>query len=102
MDLFQQALSKPLAHTHFDWGRRYEGKVRDNYTTEDGRRVLVVTDRVSAFDRILGTLPLKGQILNWVSSWWFEQTRDVAENHVLATPDPNVLVAVECEPLPVE
>lgn len=102
IDIFRQALESPLAHTDFDWGRRYEGKVRDNYTTADGRRVLVSTDRISAFDRILGTLPLKGQILNWVSTWWFEQTRTVAENHVLATPDPNVLVAVECEPLPVE
>lgn len=101
-EIFRQALAKPLLHTAFDWGRRYEGKVRDNYTTADGRRVLVVTDRISAFDRILGTLPLKGQILNAVAAWWFEQTRDVAENHVLAVPDPNVLVAVECEPLPVE
>jgi phosphoribosylaminoimidazole-succinocarboxamide synthase len=102
VEIFQKALSKPLDHTHFAWGRRYEGKVRDNYTTDDGRRILVVTDRISAFDRILGTLPLKGQILNAVSAWWFEQTRDVADNHVLAVPDPNVLVAVECEPLPVE
>lgn len=101
-ELFRKALSKPLTCTSFDWGARYEGKVRDNYTTRDGRRVLVVTDRISAFDRVLGTLPLKGQILNWVSSWWFEQTRDVAENHLLAVPDPNLLVAVECEPLPVE
>jgi phosphoribosylaminoimidazole-succinocarboxamide synthase len=98
----QHALRHPLERTEFAWGRRYEGKVRDNYSTSDGRRILVVTDRVSAFDRILGTLPLKGQLLNFVAGFWFEKTRDVADNHVLASPDPNVLVAVECQPLPVE
>ncbi len=101
-ELLAQALRHPLDHTEFDWGRRYEGKVRDNYTTSDGRRLLIVTDRISAFDRILGTLPIKGQLLNYVSNWWFEATRDVAENHVIASPDPNVLVARECTPLPVE
>jgi phosphoribosylaminoimidazole-succinocarboxamide synthase len=101
--VFRQALAHPLAASDFPkLGRKYEGKVRDNYTTDDGRRVIVITDRVSAFDRILGTLPLKGQVLNFAASWWFEQTRDVAKNHVLAVPDPNVLVAKECTPLPVE
>lgn len=101
-DTFEQALRHPLAHTEFSFGARYEGKVRDNYTTRDGRRVLIVTDRVSTFDRIVSTLPLKGQLLNYVSNWWFEQTRDVSPNHVIASPDPNVLVALECTPLPVE
>lgn len=101
-EIFKRALAHPLALTEFDWGVKYQGKVRDNYTTPQGRRILVVTDRISAFDRVLGTLPLKGQILNWVSNYWFEQTRDVADNHVIAVPDPNLLVAVECLPLPVE
>lgn len=101
-EIFEQALRHPLAHTEFSFGTRYEGKVRDNYTTGDGRRVLIVSDRVSTFDRIVSTLPLKGQLLNYVSNWWFENTRDVCPNHVLAAPDPNVLVAVECTPLPVE
>ena len=97
------ALGRTLERTDFPWlGARYEGKVRDNYTTADGRRYLVVTDRVSAFDRVLGTLPLKGQVLNGLADFWFEQTRDVAPNHRLSRPDPNVLEAVECEPLPVE
>jgi phosphoribosylaminoimidazole-succinocarboxamide synthase len=100
--MLRKALAHPLDHTEFDWGRRYEGKVRDNYSTADGRRLLVVTDRISAFDRVLGTLPLKGQLLNYVANWWFEQTRDVADNHLLAAPDPNVLVAEECQSLPVE
>jgi phosphoribosylaminoimidazole-succinocarboxamide synthase len=101
-EVLRRALAHPLEGTHFEWGKRYEGKVRDNYTTPDGLRILVVTDRISAFDRVLGTLPLKGQLLNFVSAFWFERTRDIADSHLLAVPDPNVLVAVECAPLPVE
>lgn len=99
----QRALTRTLDRTDLsDLGKKYEGKVRDNYTTPDGRRILVVTDRISAFDRVLGTLPLKGQLLNRVAAWWFERTRHVAPNHVLEVPDPNVLIARECQPLPVE
>jgi phosphoribosylaminoimidazole-succinocarboxamide synthase len=97
------ALGRTLERTNFpELGARYEGKVRDNYTTPDGRRYLVVTDRVSAFDRVLGTLPLKGQVLNRLAAFWFERTRAVAPNHMIAQPDPNVLEAAECAPLPVE
>jgi phosphoribosylaminoimidazole-succinocarboxamide synthase len=102
-ELLAQALKTPLTGSHFPrLGKKYEGKVRDNYTLADGRRVLVTTDRISAFDHVLGTLPLKGQVLNFAASWWFEHTRHIAANHVLATPDPNVLVARECTLLPVE
>lgn len=98
-----EALKKPLAETNFPTlGRKYAGKVRDCYTTEDGRRILIVTDRISAFDRSLGVLPLKGQILNSVARFWFEQTKHLVPNHVLEVPDPNVMVAMECTPLPVE
>ncbi len=62
-------------------GRPYHGKVRDNWSTPDGRRVLVTTDRISAFDRVLGTLPLKGQVLSQLATFWFERTRDVCPNH---------------------
>jgi phosphoribosylaminoimidazole-succinocarboxamide synthase len=62
----------------------------------------VTTDRLSAFDRIIASVPHKGQVLNQLSAWWFEQTRDVVANHALATPDPNVLVARAATPLPVE
>ncbi|HEY6078634.1 MAG TPA: phosphoribosylaminoimidazolesuccinocarboxamide synthase [Polyangiaceae bacterium] len=99
----KQALAHPLTGTDFpSLGRKYEGKVRDNYSTSDGRRVIVATDRISAFDRVLGTLPLKGQVLGFAASWWFEKTRHIAPNHVLAVPDPNVLVARECQLVPVE
>jgi phosphoribosylaminoimidazole-succinocarboxamide synthase len=97
------ALAHPLTGTDFPrLGQKYEGKVRDNYTTSDGRRIIVGTDRISAFDRVLGTLPLKGQVLGFASAWWFEKTRHIAPNHVLSVPDPNVLVARECQLVPVE
>ena len=83
------------------WGERLEGKVRDIYVAGD-RRILTATDRVSAFDRVLGTIPYKGQVLNQLSAWWFEQTRDIVTNHVLSVPDPNVMVCREAQALPVE
>jgi phosphoribosylaminoimidazole-succinocarboxamide synthase len=99
----QTALGHPLTGTDFPrLGKKYEGKVRDNYTTTDGRRVIIATDRISAFDRVLGTLPLKGQVLGFAAAWWFEKTRHIAANHVLSVPDPNVLVARECQLVPVE
>jgi phosphoribosylaminoimidazole-succinocarboxamide synthase len=97
------ALPHCLEHTAFDGlGVKYEGKVRDNYTTSDGRRFIVVTDRISAFDRVLGTLPFKGQVLNRLAAWWFERTSKVAPNHMARVPDPNVLECVECRPVLVE
>jgi phosphoribosylaminoimidazole-succinocarboxamide synthase len=97
------ALPNCLERTDFpSLGAKYEGKVRDNYTTRDGRRFIVVTDRISAFDRVLGTLPFKGQVLNRLASWWFERTQAVAANHRLRTPDPNVLECIECTPILVE
>jgi phosphoribosylaminoimidazole-succinocarboxamide synthase len=102
-DALTRALAHPLSSTDFPkLGEKYEGKVRDNYTTSDGRRVIVATDRISAFDRVLGTLPLKGQVLGFAAAWWFEKTKHVAKNHVLSVPDPNVLVARECALVPVE
>ena len=71
-------LSHTLTSTSFPGlGEKYEGKVRDNYT-RGGERFIVVTDRISAFDRVLGTVPFKGQVLNRLAAYWFEQTRDVA------------------------
>jgi len=102
-DTLRAALPQCLDATDLDaLGAKYEGKVRDNYTTRDGRRFIVVTDRISAFDRVLGTIPFKGQLLNGMAAWWFEQTKDVVPNHVLRVPDPNVLECVECTPVLVE
>jgi len=99
--LLQAQLHRTLDGTHLALAGRYEGKVRDNYS--DGKhRILVATDRLSAFDVVLGTIPWKGQVLNQLSAFWFEQTRAVAPNHLVAVPDPNVTMALECRPLPVE
>jgi len=101
--ILRDALRNTLDRTDFDaLGAKYEGKVRDNYTTADGRRYIVATDRISAFDRVIGTLPLKGQVLNRLAAHWFEATKHIAPNHVISIPDPNVVEAVECTPLPVE
>src|ERR1051325_8184779 len=83
------------------WGTKQSGKVRDIYTVGD-KRVLITTDRVSAFDRVVGAIPFKGQVLNQLSAWWFEQVRDIVDNHVIDIPDPNVTVGEEAETLPVE
>jgi phosphoribosylaminoimidazole-succinocarboxamide synthase len=95
-------LANTLERTSFEGlGEKYEGKVRDNYSRGD-RRFIVVTDRISAFDRVLGTIPFKGQVLNRLAAWWFEKTASVAKSHFVRVPDPNVLECVECTPLPVE
>lgn len=102
-DTLRQGLALTLQGTDFDFlGTKYGGKVRDNYSTGDGRRFIVVTDRVSAFDRVLDTLPFKGQVLNTVAAFWFEKTRDIVPNHALSVPDPAAMECVECIPLPVE
>ena len=82
-------------------GAKYEGKVRDNYS-KDGKRVIIVTDRLSAFDRVITLIPFKGQVLNQMAKFWFDKTKDIAENHVIEFPDPNVVVAKECKAMPVE
>jgi phosphoribosylaminoimidazole-succinocarboxamide synthase len=78
------------------------GKVREWYPLSNGKRLIVTTDRLSAFDRILATVPYKGQVLNQLSAWWFEQTRDIIPNHIISIPDPNAAIVTEVEPLLVE
>src|SRR5512132_2524100 len=70
----------------------YRGKVRENYSLPDGRRIIIATDRLSAFDRILCAVPLKGQVLTQIARFWFERTADICPNHAIEYPDPNVLV----------
>lgn len=106
--VFHAQLSQTLEATPYQalGGRtlpRYDGKVRDCFIDrERGERVIVVTDRLSAFDAVVGTIPFKGQVLNQLAQFWFDKTRDLAPNHMLRVPDPNVMIAKECEPLPVE
>ena len=84
-----------------DLGQQYKGKVRENFHL-DNEIIMVTTDRVSAFDHVLGTIPFKGQILTEIANFWFEKTRHIAPNHIISLPDPQVLVATKAETLPVE
>ena len=97
----KEQLKYTLNKTDFKIGKKYEGKVRDNYIL-DGKRIIITTDRISAFDRVLCTLPFKGQVLNQTAAFWFDKTKHIVKNHVLNVPDPNVLVAKECKLVPVE
>ena len=91
-----------LKETHFkDLGEKYEGKVRDNYILKD-KRILIATDRLSAFDRIITTIPFKGEVLNLLTKFWFDKTHDIVKNHAIDFPDPNITVAWQCQTLPVE
>jgi phosphoribosylaminoimidazole-succinocarboxamide synthase len=91
-----------LERTDLPFGTPQRGKVRDTYRLDDDRLLLVTTDRLSAFDRVLTCLPHKGQVLNELSAWWFAQLADVVPHHLLGVPDPNAAVARRCRPLPVE
>lgn len=80
----------------------YRGKVRENYDLPDGRRIIIATDRLSAFDRAIACIPFKGQVLTQTARFWFERTADICPNHVLDYPDPNVVVGKRLDILPVE
>ncbi len=82
-------------------GPKRSGKVRDIYERDD-QLILITTDRLSAFDHILGLVPFKGQVLNQLAQFWFEETSDIVANHFLESPDPNVTIGRKCRPLPVE
>lgn len=101
-EILRNQLDQTLGATDFpDLGEKYEGKVRDNYT-KGNERVIVVSDRLSTFDVVVGTIPFKGQVLNQLAQYWFEETKHIAPNHVLRVPDPNVMVVTECVPLKAE
>ncbi len=80
----------------------HRGKVRDSYNLPEGRRVMIATDRQSAFDHVLAAVPYKGQVLTQTARYWFEQTADICANHVLDYPDANVVVARTLQILPIE
>jgi phosphoribosylaminoimidazole-succinocarboxamide synthase len=100
--IIKKQFNKTLESTDFEsLGRLYKGKVRDNYIKNDVR-IIIATDRLSAFDRVITTIPFKGQLLNQVSSFWFEKTKKIVNNHIIEIPDPNVAVVHQCEMIPVE
>jgi len=86
---------------HDSLGEHYKGKVRNNFYQDD-KIIMVTSDRVSAFDHVLGTIPFKGQILTEIANFWFERTKHIAPNHIIESPDPQVLIAKKAKTLPVE
>ena len=94
-------LSNTLRDTNLMSSNKRTGKVRDQYNLSDGI-ALITTDRQSAFDRVLASIPFKGQVLNLTSAWWFKQTEHIIDNHVINIPDPNVTFAKKCEVFPIE
>ena len=101
-DILKKQLDKTLNETNFtSLGRLYRGKVRDNYINEDFR-IIIATDRLSAFDRVITTIPFKGQMLNQIAAFWFQKTKHIAKNHLISVPDPNVAVVHQCQLIPIE
>lgn len=99
----QKLLDMRLTDAHFPQFPNFErGKVRDSYDLPDGRRIMIATDRQSAFDTVLAAVPFKGQVLNQTARFWFEQTGDICPNHVVDYPDPNIVVGRKLKMLPVE
>jgi len=82
-------------------GKRYQGKVRDSYVKGD-KRVLIASDRISAFDRVLDTIPFKGEVLTRLATFWFGLTHEIIQNHIVSEPDPQVVVGKELKIIPVE
>src|SRR6266498_1187949 len=95
-------LSCAFRETNLPWPNKTSGKVRDWYDLPDGKRLTLTTDRLSAFDKILAAVPYKGQVLNQLSAWWFENTKDIIPNHLVSLPDPNAAIVHIAEPFPVE
>lgn len=82
-------------------GPKHSGKVRD-WFVKDSLRILIATDRISAFDKVLGAIPFRGAVLTKLSEFWFEKTRDIITNHMIGVIDPNIMLVSECQELPVE
>lgn len=101
LEQIRAAIPHCLTQTQFSFGTKYNGKVRDAYDLGD-KLMLITTDRLTAFDRQLAVIPYKGQALNLTSAWWFEQTADIVPNHLIAIPDPNVVIAKKCRVFPIE
>lgn len=102
-EVLERQLGRCLVTTALPFGEPTRGKVRDIYTLDATRLLVVTTDRISAFDHVLPQpIPFKGQVLNRLAAYFFEATRDLAPNHVLSVPDPNATLAIRCEPFPVE
>jgi phosphoribosylaminoimidazole-succinocarboxamide synthase len=103
----QKEIRKQIGKTYLstnldDFGEKASGKVRDLYVYDDDI-ILVTTDRISAFDVVLNQgIPFKGQALNQTSEFWFTHTKKIMKNHIIAVPDPNIMIAQQCKPIELE
>ena len=100
-DRISVELNNTLTETELGSAKKKTGKVRDQYDLGDAL-ALITTDRQSAFDRVLASIPFKGQVLNQTSAWWFEETKHIIDNHIINVADPNVIVAKKCKVFPIE
>jgi phosphoribosylaminoimidazole-succinocarboxamide synthase len=99
--MVEQQLPNAVKNSSFSIGKRYEGKVRDVYDLGD-KLLLVTTDRISAFDRVLSVIPFKGEVLNDLSLFWFEETSDILPNHIIKKIHPNAVLVKKCEIVQIE
>jgi len=97
-----ELIPQALGDTNLPLPGKQSGKVRDWYDLSDETRLIITTDRLSAFDRVLARVPYKGQVLNQLSAWWFVQTKDIIPNHILSIPDPNASIVKRVTPIAVE
>ncbi len=99
---FEAGIKNVFDRTDLPLREKWTGKVRDIYPLDDQKVLLVTTDRLSAFDRILGTVPFKGQVLNQLTGWWLENTTDIVANHMISQPDPNAMLCHRAEAFSIE
>ncbi|MBP5707243.1 MAG: phosphoribosylaminoimidazolesuccinocarboxamide synthase [Spirochaetales bacterium] len=100
-EIIKSNINNTIKETDYKIGSKYKGKVRDVYDLGD-KLFIVTTDRVSAFDVVLDTVPFKGAMLNGLSNYWFEQTKDIIPNHIISIPHPNAILVKKCTILPIE
>ena len=99
--IIEENIDHCLVETAIDFPREYKGKVRDRFDLGN-TFALITTDRQSAFDRILASIPFKGQVLNQTSAWWFQKTSEIVQNHIISIPDPNISIVQKAKPFPIE
>ena len=102
-NIVRSALNSTIDSLEFPAALQHvRGKVRENYLLSNGRRAIVVSDRISSFDVVWGTIPFKGQVLNQLAAWWFKKLDGLVPHHLLEVPDPNISLVRNVKPLPVE
>ncbi|HNZ26711.1 MAG TPA: phosphoribosylaminoimidazolesuccinocarboxamide synthase [Spirochaetota bacterium] len=99
--VIEKQLDWVVKETNYNIGAKYRGKVRDVYDLGD-KLLIITTDRISAFDVVLTTIPFKGEILNNLSYFWFEKTKDIIDNHIIELIHPNAVLVKKCRILPIE